>query len=809
MDTRRIVRPSEVHVLETETMSALQTTDPVDYKGDTGQTETNHEKMSIEKAAESDISKGYINYGMSLEDIAYCTSVEDMSMDLSVDTPVKGLAVSCDSTNSNNACESLEDLAYGTSIEDIASYTSDDSEGCTTNADRSYGNECLQATSENLSSSGSIELPTLPASASCETLNVSLSLEAEPPVLPSNQRAETTPDDLTREDTLGHLQHEDSSVSLSSDVESHADPNELREEVASDEMTQEDKPGPLQHDVPSVAVSSEVESHIHSSTLGAKTTPVVMVQEKTQSQFQQKTSSLPVERGAESFVVQRKTKAVPNERLSSSRDPAKVKDGITTDIVTKDDPNSKDEEKVRLKKELGLFGGISFIVGCIIGSGIFVSPKGVLIYSGSISMSLAVWLSSGLMTLVGAICYAELGTMFPQSGGVYTYLHESCGSVPAFIYLWMALFILQPANKVVDSLTFANYFLQPFFPDCEAPPDGAVRLLAASAICILAWINCTGVKRAATVMEVLSVAKVGALISIILVGIYHLATGNTQNYNNVTEGTNWGATYVASAFYQSLFTFDGWDHLNMVTEELKDPHKTLPRAIILSISGVTVIYLLANVAYFAVLTPSEILSSSAIAVTYGNRVFGVMAWIIPVFVACSTIGSVNGAIFTHSRMVFVGARRGHLPKFLTIVNVDKYTPVPAILFMTSITLLMFVTSEIRGLINYISFANSLTTLAVTTGLLWMRYKKPDFHRPIKVWLVFPVIFWCCCVFLVVFPVVQQPVEIAMAIGVIITGLIVYYFAIHRERSKKFHSVMDKMNYTCQLLLRGIVEEKED
>lgn len=137
---------------------------------------------------------------------------------------------------------------------------------------------------------------------------------------------------------------------------------------------------------------------------------------------------------------------------------------------------------IKLKKELGLINGIAIIVGTIIGSGIFVSPRGVLQEVGSVGLSLLVWFSCGCLTTIGALCYSELGTSIPKSGGDYAYIKEAFGPLPAFLFLWGALFVTLPTANVVAALTLANYVLQPLYPDCD-PPENAVRLIAALAVC--------------------------------------------------------------------------------------------------------------------------------------------------------------------------------------------------------------------------------------------------------------------------------------------------------------------------------------
>ena len=137
---------------------------------------------------------------------------------------------------------------------------------------------------------------------------------------------------------------------------------------------------------------------------------------------------------------------------------------------------------IRLRKELGLSNSIAIIVGTIIGSGIFVSPRGVLQEAGSVGLSLIVWVSCGILTTIGALCYAELGTSIPKSGGDYAYIKEAFGPLPAFLFLWGALFVTLPTANTIAALTLANYVLQPFYPGCE-PPENAIRLIAALAIC--------------------------------------------------------------------------------------------------------------------------------------------------------------------------------------------------------------------------------------------------------------------------------------------------------------------------------------
>ena len=189
----------------------------------------------------------------------------------------------------------------------------------------------------------------------------------------------------------------------------------------------------------------------------------------------------------------------------------------------------------RFQAEMTLLNGITVIVGCIIGSGIFVSPTGVLVSTGSVNLSLVVWSICGIFTMFGAYCYAELGCMIRKSGADYAYIHTTFGPLAAFVRLWIECVIVRPCTGAIQSLTFALYLTKPFFPECD-PPDDALRLIAALCLCFLCFVNCFSVKWATKVQDYFTYAKVFALIIIMGTGIYMLFMGKTDNFNwNGTE----------------------------------------------------------------------------------------------------------------------------------------------------------------------------------------------------------------------------------------------------------------------------------
>ncbi|KAM9402081.1 cystine/glutamate transporter-like isoform 2-T2 [Salvelinus alpinus] len=462
-------------------------------------------------------------------------------------------------------------------------------------------------------------------------------------------------------------------------------------------------------------------------------------------------------------------------------------DGIQSKEEEDEVKEKKEDEVIHLRRTIGLLPAISFIIGTVVGSGIFIAPKGVLMNSGSVGLSLVVWALCGVLSTFGALCYAELGTTFTKSGGHYTYLLETLGPLPAFLRLWAEFLFIRPAVASYVSLAFGRYLVDPFFSPC-APPTALIKLVSILGI-------------------TLTFIKMFALVLIIVPGIMALARGQTENFQNGFEIDTLTLDKLPLAFYSGLYAYGGWFYLNFVTEEVINPNRNIPLAIIFSMVTVTVCYVLVNVAYYTMMTAEELLVSDAVAVTFANRALHGFASVIPVLVAVSCLGALNGGFFGAPRMLFVGAREGHWPVLFSMIHIRRNTPLPAVLLLYPLVVVMVARGEIFQLINFASFSRWLFIAMATMGMLIHRYRFPLHPRPFKVPLAIAVTFTVVCFFIVGLSLYSDPWNTGGSCALTLSGVPVYYLTVHRSRlPTRWRKIFNYCSKQLQILLEVAQQE---
>ncbi|XP_014670108.1 PREDICTED: Y+L amino acid transporter 2-like isoform X1 [Priapulus caudatus] len=471
-----------------------------------------------------------------------------------------------------------------------------------------------------------------------------------------------------------------------------------------------------------------------------------------------------------------------------------------------------ESDKVYMRKELTLLRAIALSAGSIIGSGIFVSPKGVLMHAGSVGLSLILWVACGIFSAFGSLSYAEIGVTVPKSGGIYSYMHEAFGSLISFLFVWTELVLRRPTSQCIAALATVKYLLEPIFVGCDVSP-ATTRLLALFVLITLTAINCWSVTWAAHIQNWMFYIKLVALGAIIVMGFVEIIKrkGDVPNFDSAFDGTTSSVGEIGLAMYSGLFAYAGVEAINYSAEELKNVKRDLPRTIYISIAIVTTAYTLANIAYFTVLTKEEVLTSNAVAAVFAQRTMGPISIIMPIMVMCSVMGSLNSNIFTAGRLYFVSARDGgHMPSVIGMLSVHRYTPFPAMIlcsFITSVYLLVF-SDDIYSLLDYYGFFRWIVSSSGIVALVYLRWKKPDLPRPLRFPMCVHIVFLLGCAALIITPIYLQPVKSLTAACLLLSGIPVYFLLIYRKKKPDCcRSLLGSITRYLQLIMLVSPQDK--
>ncbi|XP_020295152.1 b(0,+)-type amino acid transporter 1-like [Pseudomyrmex gracilis] len=475
--------------------------------------------------------------------------------------------------------------------------------------------------------------------------------------------------------------------------------------------------------------------------------------------------------------------------------------------------------KVELKRELGLFSAVSIILAVMIGSGIFVSPTSALERSGSVGFCLIVWISCGVLSLLGALAFAELSTVVPRSGAEYAYfieaygpLHPWAGPIPAFICSWVYVMLLRPAEVAVITLTFAEYSVQPFTGYLGNLSDDRLRTLklfiAILSLGVITYINLISVKVYVKVQNVFTVFKILACVVVIAGGIWWLGTGHVELLQHPFRGTTTSAGNIALAFYSGLWAYDGWTSAAIVTEEIQKPEINILRSTLIAVPTITVLYVFMNLMYMSALTTQEMVSAPAVAVFWAERVLpSWMGFLIPLGVALSTFGCALSVQFSVARLCFVAGQEGHVPRVFSYVHIKKLTPAAAVIFQGLLSLTCLMIGDIIALIEFASFLMWVFYGFAMVSLIIMRRTKSDAPRPYRVPIVIPWLVLVVSIFLSVLPMIYEPsTKYLFALAFILLGVLVYHVYVY----KKVRSTLSaKLTYFIQALCLVVAPDKQE
>jgi len=446
-----------------------------------------------------------------------------------------------------------------------------------------------------------------------------------------------------------------------------------------------------------------------------------------------------------------------------------------------------EEEGGTLPRRIGLWTGVAILVGSTIGSGIFRSPAGIADKLPGPLPLLAVWVTGGLFALCGALTLAEAAGAFPQTGGVYVYIREAWGRLPAFLFGWSELVMIRAAALGAISTTFAEYSVRVMGHDPGvAPYSGYVHYIAAVAIIVTAAFNYVGVRTAGTVQNITTLAKVGGLLAIIALAF---AVGLPQtggHYTPIAPPGSFSMAPFGLALVSVLWVYDGWADVSFVAGEVENPRKNLPRILILGTCGIIVIYLLANLAYLAVMPVEEMRHSKLVAADVAQRLVGTAGVaFVAVVVMISTFGGLNGSMFTGPRILFAMADDGMLFRVLARVHPRFKTPSVAIAFVATMAAIFVLAGTFEQLADaFVTAIVPFYALAVASVFAFRRRGdyNPSFRVPL--YPVVPALFIVSTIMLLGNAIVDPGSRWATlgVLGGIVAGIPVYFATVGRRRA---------------------------
>lgn len=467
-------------------------------------------------------------------------------------------------------------------------------------------------------------------------------------------------------------------------------------------------------------------------------------------------------------------------------------------------------DKSGLIRGLGLLAAISIIIGNVIGTGVFLKARVMTCNVGSPVWVIVAWVAAGVLSLAGALTYAELSAMKPQAGGEYVFLRDAYGRVWSFLYGWMQIFIAKTGSQAAVAVAFAiflNDFLggklkqvlyttSIFGSDFELT---SLQVIAVMMIVIITTINCASVSIGGQIATFFTVIKI-ALVLFVGLGAFFLADGNFANFALVNDGgtcvevenaVKYGAagfTFLGgfgAAMLGALWGYDGWNNLTLVAGEVKNPQKNIPLALIGGTLIIMLLYVFIHFAYFYVLPPTEIASvskDSSVAAEVAIRFFG--AGVLSLMAAglmASSIGTLHTSVLTGARVPYAMAKDGVMFSFFGKLSAT-HVPVGALIVQGIWACLLALSGSFDTLTDYVIFGSWIFYTVVTASIFVFRRKYPDAERPYKAfgYPLVPFLFILAATGLLVNTVYSSPSKSFIGIFLILLGLPVYFYLTNKK-----------------------------
>jgi len=482
----------------------------------------------------------------------------------------------------------------------------------------------------------------------------------------------------------------------------------------------------------------------------------------------------------------------------------------------------KTNERQTLIRGLGLIAAISVIIGNIIGTGVFLKARVMTCNVGSPGWVIAAWVAAGLLSLAGALTYAELTAMKPEAAGPYVFLRDSYGRLSSFLFGWMQMFVARSGSQASVAVVFAialNDYLGGGLKQTLLQTSifgypyeiTSLQIIAVVIIAIFTTLNCLSVSMSGQIATALTFVKI-ALVLFVGLGAFLFVTGGSfENFSLInTGGTCEGvansvkfgsAEYTflggfAAAMLGALWGYDGWDNLSFVAGEVKDPNRNIPIAIIGSVLIVIFLYVSVHVAYFYVLDPTTTASvskDSSVAMVVVSKFFGgdvlslatgVAVAIFTVGLMLSSLGTLHTSILSASRIPYAMAKDGMMFSTFGKLSVNA-VPVNGVLFQGVWATVLALSGSFDTLTDYVIFGSWIFYALIGSSIFVFRRKYPDAERPYRAfgYPIVPIVFLLVAGWLLVRTLIDSPTQSFIGIGLILLGLPVYYYLNNRGAAR--------------------------
>lgn len=455
---------------------------------------------------------------------------------------------------------------------------------------------------------------------------------------------------------------------------------------------------------------------------------------------------------------------------------------------------------------LGPVSAFSIVVGSVLATGIFIQTRVVICNVSTPLMTMAVWVFGGLLSLAGALTYAELATMMPRNGGEYVFLREAYGPMWGFLYGWMRFFIANSGGQaalVVAFTIFLNILtgglLDVAFFSFEVfgypIRFGSLQVVALAVIAVATLINCAAVSTSGRVAAVIALTKITLVVGL---GAFALifARGDWAHLTMPISGglcegmdkaAGQGYTGIGTAALATLWAYNGWYGLTLVAGEVREPRKNIPLALVGGMAVVIVLYVFLNLVYFYILPPAEIASVSAdssVATTAAGKFLGdAGAKVIAAALAVSSFGALHAGILTNARLPYAMARDALFFRSYARLSPRARVPIKALLMQAQWTSVLAVAASLTSITDYVMFATWIFFGLGVASVFVLRRKMPDAERPFRTWgyPVVPAFFVTGAGLLLVNTLVTQPRQSLISLGLLALGLPVYWFWSRNQR----------------------------